>query len=219
MTAVALALPAAARAADTDTYIVQLADAPLATYAGGVKGIAGTSPQVTGRKLKADSAPGLDYRSFLASRQRAALDRVPGAQVVYSYRYAFSGFAAELTSAQARELAKAPDVVSVERSELDHLMEDPDARLGGPFGEGPAYLRLTAPQVGLWDELGGPLAADGAGARVILGVIDTGIQPQHPSFADDPAKGYVGDPYSAPAVWDGVCQAGQGFGTSDCNNK
>ena len=103
MTAVMLALPAGARAADTDTYIVQLGDAPLAAYEGGVKGLPGTSPDVTGRKLKVDSAPGLDYRSFLASRQKAVLDRVPGAQVVYSYRYAFSGFAAELTQQLAKQ--------------------------------------------------------------------------------------------------------------------
>src|SRR5690348_1078962 len=93
--------PAAASAADT--YIVQLKDAPLASYTGGKQGIPGTSPLVTGNKLKADSANGLDYRSFLADRQKAILNRVPGAtpDVVASYRFAFAGFSAELTSAQA----------------------------------------------------------------------------------------------------------------------
>ena len=54
---------------------------------------------------------------------------------------------------------------------------------------------------------------------MIVGDIDTGIQPQHPSFADDPADGYIGDPFTKPAVWDGACQAGDGFAVSDCNNK
>src|SRR4051794_29982366 len=96
-----MAAPAAASAADT--YIVQLKDAPLASYTGGKQGIPGTSPKVTGNKLKADSANGLDYRSYLASKQKAVLDRLSGAtpDVVESYRFAFAGFTAELTAAQA----------------------------------------------------------------------------------------------------------------------
>src|SRR5215212_4994447 len=98
--AIGLALPAAAEA---DTYIVQLKDAPLASYTGGKQGIPATSPKVTGNKLKADSAPGLDYRSFLASRQKTVLNRLPGSSpnVMHSYRFAFAGFAAELSDAQA----------------------------------------------------------------------------------------------------------------------
>src|SRR4051794_41838646 len=94
--------PATASAADT--YIVQLAEAPLASYTGGKQGIPATSPLVTGRKLKVDSANGLEYRSYLASRQKAVLDRVRGAtpDVVESYRFAFAGFSAEMTKAQAR---------------------------------------------------------------------------------------------------------------------
>src|SRR3954447_21606495 len=127
--AVAPAVPAGARAAGTDTYIIQLTDAPLATYDGGTKGIPGTSPSVTGRKLKADSAPGIDYRAFLASRQASLLGRLPGAapHVLYSYRYALGGFAVKLTPAQADALRARKDVASVERSALEHVMEaDPD---------------------------------------------------------------------------------------------
>src|SRR3954449_13040938 len=100
--------PAAAHAADT--YIVRLKDAPLASYTGGKQGIPGTSPQVTGHKLKVDSANGLDYRSYLASRQDAVLSRVRGSapDVVQSYRFAFAGFAAEMTQAQADALKKDP---------------------------------------------------------------------------------------------------------------
>src|SRR4051812_12122368 len=112
------AAPAAASAADT--YIVQLADAPLASYTGGKHGIPGTSPLVTGRKLKVDSANGLDYRSFLAGRQKAVLDRVPGAtpDVVSNYRFAFAGFTARMTAAQADKLGKDPDVAHVWKDQL-----------------------------------------------------------------------------------------------------
>src|SRR3954452_9297325 len=85
--AIGLALTAGAQA---DTYIVQLKDAPLASYTGGKQGIPATSPMVTQNKLKADSANGLDYRSYLADKQKAVLNRVPGAapDVVESYRFA-----------------------------------------------------------------------------------------------------------------------------------
>jgi len=219
--AAVLVAPAAASAADT--YIVQLKAAPLASYTGGTKGIPGTSPMVTGRKLKVDSANGLDYRSFLADRQKSVLDRLSGAKpdVVSNYRFAFAGFAAQLTEAQANKLKKDPDVARVWKDELlqpAQAPSDPDTRLGGFNGDGASYLRLTDQTAGLWKALGGPTAADGAGSGVIVGEIDTGIQPNHPSFADN-GQGYIGDPYQPPAVWDGACQSGDGFPVSACNNK
>src|SRR4051794_34985222 len=170
--AVLLAAPAAASAADT--YIVQLKDAPLASYTGGKQGIPGTSPLVTGNKLKADSANGLNYRSLLASRQKTVLDRVPGSapNVVESYRFAFAGFSAEMTQAQADALKKDPSVAQVWKDTLQQPMQaagSPDARLGGFHGDGASYLRLTDPTVGLWNKLGGPTAAGGAGSGVIVG--------------------------------------------------
>ena len=72
LTAIGLALPAAASAAGSDTYIVQLKDEPLASYTGGKPGIPATSPKVTGHKLKVDSAPG---RSTIAPTWPAARGR------------------------------------------------------------------------------------------------------------------------------------------------
>ena len=220
--AIGLALPAAAAAAGTDTYIVQLKDDPLASYTGGQQGIPGTSPKVTGNKLKADSAPGLDYRSFLAARQKTVLGRLPGAapDVIRSYRFALAGFAAKLTDEQADAVKHDPGVARVWKNELlqPQQANDADARLGGFNGDGAAYLRLTDQTTGLWKQLGGPVAKNGAGAGVIVGDIDTGIQPGHPSFADR-GNQYIGQPYDPPAVWDGACQAGNGFAISDCNNK
>src|SRR3954447_13768787 len=211
--AVLAAAPAAASAADT--YIVQLADAPLASYTGGKQGIPGTSPLVTGRKLKVDSANGLDYRSYLAGRQKAVLNRPPGStpDVVESYRFAFAGFSAEMTKTQADALEKDSDVAFVWKDELlqpQQAADDPDLRLGGFHGDGASYLRLTDPVAGLWNKLGGPTSRNGAGSGVIVGVIDTGIQPNHPSFADR-GKPFIGQSYQPPAVWDGACQAGDGF--------
>src|SRR3954453_18650380 len=175
LAAIGLTLPAAAAAAGTDTYVVQLKDEPLASYTGGKQGIPATSPKVTGNKLKADSAPGLDYRSFLASRQKTVLNRLSGStpDVVHSYRFAFAGFAAELSDAQAEQVKHDPSVARVWKDELLQPQQaaDPDTRLGGFNGDGAAYLRLTDQTTGLWKQLGGPVASNGAGSGVIVGDI------------------------------------------------
>ena len=128
--AASAALLAAPAAASADTYIVQFKDAPLASYTGGKQGIPATSPLVTGRKLKADSANGLDYRSFLAGRQKAVLDRLSGGKpdVVSNYRFAFAGFAAQMSAEQASKLKKDPDVARVWKDELLHPTQAPGIR-------------------------------------------------------------------------------------------
>ncbi|HET9771806.1 MAG TPA: S8 family serine peptidase, partial [Acidimicrobiia bacterium] len=96
------------------------------------------------------------------------------------------------------------------------LATAPDGDLGGQPAD---YLGLPE---GLWARLGGP---EQAGEGVIVGVIDTGIYPEHPSFADQPlaadgTRNYIGPAYGPPpAGWRGICQAGENFPATSCNNK
>src|SRR2546429_132116 len=73
---------------------------------------------------------------------------------------------------------------------------------------------------GMEARLGGPAKA---GEGVKIGVIDTGIYPEHPSFADKPVgsdgERYDGPAYTAPTDWKGICQAGANFPATACNNK
>jgi subtilisin family serine protease len=222
----ALAAPGAAGAAGTGKYIVTLKAKPLASYAGGVSGIPATSPRRTGQRLSTTSAAARAYRTYLAGRQAKALSRLGRTPaLVAEYRTALAGFAAELTAAEAAKLRKAPEVRMVEKDRLwQPTSYADDDMLGGDFGDGASYLNLTDPAAGgLWDRFGGPRRASGAGSGVIVGVIDTGIQPNHPSFASSSAGGYVGDPFSPPpsSRWHGVCQNGAdaSFPTTACNGK
>src|SRR3954469_14430281 len=93
--------------ASANTHIVQLKPPPLASYTGGTKGLSATSPLKTGAaRLNTTSTAAKASTSYLDDRQDAALARVPGKDpnVIYDYRTAFSGFAAELTASQVAAL-------------------------------------------------------------------------------------------------------------------
>jgi len=179
-------------------YIVQLAGAPVATYAGDVAGLSRTKA-AAGERFDSGSAAAHDYRSYLDRQQSSVLSTVNGVRTIYDYRYSFNGFAAQLTGAQAAALAKTPGVVSVTRDEL----RKPDT------SRTPKYLGLTGKN-GAWSKVGG---RRDAGRGVVVGVIDTGIWPESRSFAALP-----GNP-APPADWTGECQTGEGFTTDDCNSK
>jgi subtilisin family serine protease len=210
--------------ASAKTYIVQLKAPPLASYTGGTKSLRATSPLATGdTRLNTKSAAAVDYLSYLKDRQDASLAALPGAtpDTIYRYSVAFDGYAADLTPAQVAALRNSSAVAHVFPNKLEHTQavdpSDPnavDAALGGPTGDSPAYLGLPK---GLWNQLGGP---NHAGDGVIVGVVDTGITPQSPSFADHASAGYVGDDFGAvPSRWKGTCDAGQDPKGFACNNK
>lgn len=71
----------------------------------------------------------------------------------------------------------------------------------------PYFLGLPK---GAWAQEGGE---EHAGEGIVIGVIDTGINPKHPSFAYDPSK-----PYDNPRFC-GVCDVGPKFPQGSCNGK
>ena len=202
-------------------YIVQLKAPPVASYRGGTRGVPATSPRSTGRKLAPRSASVRAYRSYLAGQQRSALARLGGSQprVIYSYRTTFAGFAARLTPEQVNALRRAPEVAGVTKDARRRLTtpDTDNAALDNATNpDSAAYLDLPE---GIWQRLGG---SENAGDGVIVGVLDGGIEPGHPSFADTAAGNYTGPDYTAPPdTWEGTCEPGisANWSAADCNNK
>ena len=180
----------------SDVHIVLLEETPVAAYGGGIPGYPATKP-APGAKLNKNNANVQKYAGLLRSRHAAVANGV-GAARIYDYEYSLNGFAAALNKSQVATLRDTPGVVSVERDSLSQPTTD----------NTPSFLGLNAGG-GIWSQLGGQASA---GEDVIIGVVDTGIWPEHPSFAD---TGYG----PAPAGWNGECQTGEQWTQSDCSDK
>jgi subtilisin family serine protease len=213
----AMAATAAAQGAARKPYIVQLHDAPVASYAGGVPGYTATRP-ATGAKLNVNASDVQAYTAYLDRKQRAVIaTAVPAAMVTYRYKNLMNGFAAFLTDAEFAKLVHDPAVRSIS--------EDVPMKIN--TATTPGFLGLTGPG-GVWartDASGRALK----GENIIIGHLDGGVWPENPSFSDKvDANGkpiashlpgtVVYDPLPA-GRWNGICQAGEGFNASHCNNK
>jgi subtilisin family serine protease len=186
-------------------YIVQMADAPVTAYAGGVAGFAATKPR-KGQKIDPNAPAVVRYKSSLQGRQDAALQAVGGGKKLYNYGYVFNGFAAELTEAQAQKLAQMPGVLAVTRDEIRKM----------DTASTPAFLGLAGP--------GGFWATKAKGEGVVIGIVDSGVWPEHPSFSDRTGANGNGSKdgklgYQQIPGWHGKCTPGEAFTAADCNQK
>jgi uncharacterized repeat protein (TIGR01451 family) len=164
---------------DTDgVYLVRLADRAIATYDGGIKGLAPTSAQATGKKrLDTKSKAAQKYKKHLKEQQSDVLDGASDTfgrdlDAIHTYQYATNGFAVELTVEEAKAMRGMDGVVSVQRERMERLLTD----------AGPSWI--GAPEI--WNNK--PSGTQGEG--VVVAVLDTGINSDHPSFADIGGDGY-----------------------------
>ncbi len=193
------------------TYIVQMKSDPIASYDGRIRGLAATKP-AKGAKVDPQSTDFKRYAAHLQALHDNALNAVGGGRKVYDYRVVFNGFAAVLTPEQVEALKTRGDVLNVWE----------DKKLKPQTNSTRHFLRLTGDD--------GPWAEGFVGENVVIGMIDTGIQPDHPGLADvpTPKKGNHGPkvPYGPPPA--GFTGTGCDFGNTafnpldapfTCNNK
>ncbi|MDT0182694.1 S8 family serine peptidase [Microbacterium sp. ARD31] len=199
-------------------YIVLLKDAPLATYEGGTPGIAPTKP-AKGTQLDAATPNSQKYVAHLKNEQRKLAESV-GVEAAASYQITLNGFTADLTGDEVAELRGSKDVLGVYADEIRHPQAIPSTEfLGlGSFPDGSG---------GVWDEVGG---VESSGDGVVVGVVDTGIAADNPSFAGEKLLGKPGaKPYidgnhvlfrkSDGNIFRSKRVAGEGWSKQDYNTK
>ncbi|XP_012569135.1 subtilisin-like protease SBT1.1 isoform X2 [Cicer arietinum] len=115
-------------------------------------------------------------------------------QLLYAYETNMFGFAAKLSDKQLKHLNQIDGFLAAIPDELSTLHTT----------HTPNFLGLSNGK-GLW-------SAPNLATDVIIGVLDSGIWPEHISFKD---IGFS----PIPSHWKGVCEPGPMFSTSNCNKK
>ncbi|XP_010913842.1 subtilisin-like protease SBT1.5 [Elaeis guineensis] len=128
------------------------------------------------------------YRSLLPASSSS---------LIHVYETLLHGFTVPLTPSQASRIEKSRGILAVQ---LDALLHPHTTRSPSFLGLDPPASRLSALSRG--------------GSDTVIGVVDTGIWPEHPSFSD---RDLTLSP--APRRWRGECEEGPGFNRSNCNRK
>jgi hypothetical protein len=195
-------------------YIVQLQDEPAASYNGTIAGLAATKP-AAGVVFDYRSSDVQDYVRYLGDRKSAVLATISNATVLAHYDVVLNGFSAMLTDDEVLALKGNASVADIQADVTRHV----------DTISTPRFLGLTA-NGGLWSQFaGGSLIK---GENMVVGIIDGGIWPENPAFADrvdsngtpsfNPTDSLAYT--SPPATFLGGCMAGEGFDPSKhCNNK
>ncbi|MGB5489766.1 MAG: S8 family serine peptidase [Woeseiaceae bacterium] len=219
--------PAASR-----VYIVQLQSPSVAEHYAIVSKTAAAAAAIDKQRNRLDKTNlQLEaYRNKLTAEQDGVLAKAGrNVQKIYAYEYGLNGFAARMSVAQAEKLRNLPEVLNIWEDEIR-----------------PMALRSSPSFLGLFDTddgLRSSEALDGDG--VIIGIIDSGVAPEHPALqdtreADRPraCRSSWGETsllgrwlcrrfrklpdvvvFDEPETWNGSCQPGEQFETTDCNNK
>ena len=219
---VSVQLAGAGSAAESKVYIVQLRSPSAAERQARL-----AMPRT---KFDRSSTAAKAWVADIEKEQGIVLAKAgPGTRQIYSYRYGLNGFAARMSVAQAQKLEHLPEVLNVWEDEVRPMATS----------HSPTFLGLFDTEAGLRSV--SELDGDG----VVIGVIDSGVTPEHPALqdtrdADKPracssswgettilgkwlCRRYKKLPkvtnFEAPEGWNGDCVAGERFATTDCNNK
>ncbi|GLP95077.1 hypothetical protein GCM10007895_03830 [Paraferrimonas sedimenticola] len=195
------------------SYIVRLKQQPVASYTGGLA----DAPISTQAAIQANQLSSIktslkrnsavqQYRSVLEQQQTQVISKAAAlgvsVEVEQRYTYATNGFSARMTQEQAQRLSQLGEVEFVQRAKPIQISTD----------VGPQHIGAESAWLGDNDH---GLAFKGEG--IIVGVLDTGINTQHPAFAATGDDGYtVKNPYGE-GVYVGDC-AIEGF-EHLCNSK
>ncbi|KAK8955585.1 Subtilisin-like protease SDD1 [Platanthera guangdongensis] len=116
-------------------------------------------------------------------------------RLLYSYHTTLVGFSALLFQDEASALRSTAGVISVH----------PDRRLE-------LHTTYSYEFLGLGNGNAVARGSNSGGRGIIIGLLDTGVWPESPSFSDSEMP-------PIPSRWKGVCQSGECFDSTNCNRK
>jgi subtilisin family serine protease len=163
-------------------YVVRLAEPSLAMNMGGIAGLAPTSPAATGaRRLDTNAPASQAYLNFLSDRHAEVLRSLTGelrrvVEPVFTYLNVLNAMAVSLTPEEAARAERLPGVRSVTPDRIMEIETD----------VGPE--RIGAPTI--WEGNNLPEIAT-RGEGTIVGILDSGINSNHPAFAATDMDGYT----------------------------
>jgi subtilisin family serine protease len=191
-----------------EIYTINFSHKGLVHYQGGVQGLKATSPKYYGtKKINKNSDAFRAYMDFLKNSHVEIISNIENKlqrplNKTLNYYYTHSGIATYLTPKEANEILSINGVMSVEKDKVYELSSD----------VGPSFI--SADQI--WDGTAMPGDVPNQGEGAIVGVIDTGLNMDHPSFSETSEDGYdfaAANPLGAGNFL-GDCDA-----TFICNNK
>ncbi|XVF34237.1 hypothetical protein REPUB_Repub18cG0042200 [Reevesia pubescens] len=130
------------------------------------------------------------YTSIIASSSSSL---VSSSSIIHVYNAPIHGFSATLTPDQVKNIRKLHGVLSLFPDRVLHLHTT----------RSPSFLGLQATN---------PCTLNTSESNSIIGFIDTGIWPEHPSFSDHNLG-------PIPVHWKGQCENGFKFNHTNCNRK
>ncbi|WP_341502501.1 S8 family serine peptidase [Gallaecimonas sp. GXIMD4217] len=163
----------------SDLYFVHFHGAPLAVAARDLQQQGLSSLRRAGGRLNVRAPASQQYLARLDQQRQAARQRLGQAlgrslRFEQEYGTVINAATVRLSKAEAKRLARHRDVQLVEQVQPHQLHTD----------SGPGFIGADR----IWQGLGESLPSKGEG--VVVGIIDTGIDADHPSFAATASDGY-----------------------------
>nr|CAD1827637.1 unnamed protein product [Ananas comosus var. bracteatus] len=178
-----------------DVYIVAIEGEPVVNYNGGVEGFTATAVDPL-EEMDITSEAVTSYALHLERKHDELLDsllEVGTYKKLYSYHHLINGFAVHIG------LEEGSWVKYVEK----------DMKVRKLTTHTPQFLGLPT---GVWPTGGG---FDRAGEDIVIGLVDSGIYPKHPSFSTN----HNTESYEPLPRYKGKCEVDPGTRKSFCNGK
>ncbi|WP_440224493.1 S8 family serine peptidase [Dokdonella sp. MW10] len=204
--------PTLATSSDRARYVIIFKRPALAAYQGDQVGIAKAPRAKTAQgrdRLDAKSSEARDYVQWVRGEQSSFISEAEASlgrsiEVVEQLQHALNAVVVDITEAEAEILRRSDEVESVER--------EPDLKLQ-TYGS-PQFIGATTP----WTDTAAPNGIGYKGEGIVIGIIDTGVNPLSHSFRATGDDGYTHTNPLGEGNYLGLCALGEAL-NGLCNGK